>query len=150
MKKLLFFPALLLTLLLVQCNSPVNDPFEGSWDMQYAEWSLPDTTFTFTKTDAKQQVKIFENGHFVWLQQDIHADSSNKDLTAGGFGTYIVSGDTIFEVLVLSPWPDVHGKSYSSKIEVRGDSLIQVFPYPGHEPEIWKEWKGKEIYIRIK
>lgn len=148
MKKNNLAPVLLL-IIVTRCSCPSDNPVEGTWDMQYGEWSNPDTTFIFKKTDSNQQVKVFENNHYVWLQQDLNADSTNLDFMVGGFGTYTISGDTVFEVLSLSPWPDVHGKSLSTKIEVRGDSLIQLIPYPGVTPEFWEDWTGKEIYIRM-
>jgi hypothetical protein len=149
MRKVKFIIALMLAFIVLKCTYQPGNPIEGFWDMQYAEWSTADTTFVFMKSESNQQVKVFERNHFIWLQEDLKADSTNQDLIIGGFGSYTMSGDTVFEVLEMSPWPDDHGKSLSSKIEIRGDSLIQTFPFPGDTPEMWEEWTGKEIYVRI-
>lgn len=149
MKKNNLVLILLIIIILIGCSCPSENPVDGTWDMQYSEWSTADTTFIFNKTDSAQQIKVFEKGHFVWLQQSLEDNPANLDLMVGGAGTYTISGDTVFEVLLICPWTNVQGKSYSSKIEVMGDTLIQQFPYPGDEPEIWKEWTGKEIYLRM-
>jgi hypothetical protein len=141
--------ALLFTVILLRCTYQADNPIEGTWDMQYSEWSTAYTTFVFNKSDSARQIKVFEKKHYVWLQQDLKDNPANRDFMIGGAGSYSISGDTLFEVLIISPWQDAQGKSLTSKIEINGDTLIHLFPFPGNEPEIWKEWTGKEIYIRM-
>ena len=149
MRKIAFTFILLIPALLWECTTQPSNPIEGVWDAQYMEWSTADTTMIFVKSETKGQMKIFTKEHFIWVNQNPENASSEYNISAGGAGTYKLMGDTLVETFTLSPWLSEIGKPVASKVEVRGDTLIQIFPYPGYETGVWEEWTGKEIYTRL-
>lgn len=149
MKRIALLLILAIPILLWECTMQPANPVEGVWEVQYTEWSNADTTYTFEKGDNKGQMKIYTAEHYLWVNQNPEMATSENNISAGGGGTYILKGDTLVETLVLAPWLSEIGKEVTLKYELKGDTMVQLFPYPGYESGVWKEWTGKEIYIRL-
>ena len=149
MKNSIVFLSLIAISLLWECTCEPSNSIEGVWEAQYLEWSNADTTFIFEKSDTKGQIKTFTKGYFSFVNQNPDMDTTGRHIISGGSGIYTLLGDTLTEKMLLSPWPGMRGKPLSYQVKISNDTLFQIFPYPGCTAETWKEWTGKEIYIRI-
>ncbi|MBN2213647.1 MAG: hypothetical protein JW723_05330 [Bacteroidales bacterium] len=149
MKKALFLLFMVSPLFFTDCTNQKSNPVEGFWDLQYYEWTSPDTTVTFTRTELDRQVKVFGKEYFTFIIQSVKNDSLDMVVTDGGGGTYVLKGDTLVETIQLFPEKGALGYSMTYIIETSGDSLIQKGPINEDLPEGWKEWSGTEIYTRL-
>jgi len=149
MRKTIFILILIIPFFFAECTKQVNNPIVGVWDLQYSEWSTADTSFICERSETVREIKVFTKEHYMWALQNPENIASGQDPTSAGAGTYELLGDTLIELLIISPWLSENGKKIPAKVEIRGDTMIHVFPYPGYETDIWKEWTGKEIYVRL-
>jgi len=135
------------SILLLSCTNQKKEILEGIWDMQYSEWKDQDSVvFLFQKGDLTCQMKAFSKEHYCWIQQNPANDTTSLGFTSGGGGSYKVTGDTITELVEMSPWKYDIGRSYTSTFKIQGDSLIQTFLEYTDE---YGNWSGIEIYKRL-
>ena len=149
MKKSLLFPVATGLIFLLGCTCEKENPIEGFWDLQYYEWSSPDTTVIFKRTEFDRQIKVFGKEHFTFTLQYLKNDSVRSLHTDGGGGTYAVKGDTLIETIQIFPGKDALGHSMTYQFKISGDTLVQTGPVTEDVPDSWKGWKGMEIYTRL-
>lgn len=149
MKKVLFLLIMASLFILTDCTNQKSSPVEGFWDLQYYEWTSPDTTVFFERTELDRQVKVFGKEYFTFIIQSVKNDSLETVVTDGGGGTYVLKGDTLIETIQLFPEKGALGYSMTYIVEISGDSLIQKGPINEDLPEGWKGWSGVEIYTRL-
>jgi len=148
MKKDLLFFIMICPILLLDCANQKEKSIEGFWDLQYQEWSSPDTTILFKRTELARQIKVFGKEYFTFVMQNPDNENSYLGLTHGGGGTYKVTGDTIIETYQMFPWSGI-GHSFAFTFEILGDTLIQKGPINKDVPEEWEKESGIEIYTRL-
>jgi len=146
-KGLLFF-IMICPILLLDCANQKEKSIEGFWDLEYQEWSSPDTTILFKRTELARQIKVFGKEYFTFIRQNPDTDSTYLGLTHGGGGTYKVTGDTLIETYQMFPWSGI-GHSFTFNFEILGDTLIQKGPINNDIPEGGERWIALEVYTRL-
>jgi hypothetical protein len=149
MKKILFFAVMVCPLFFSGCTNQQSNPIEGFWDLQSYEWTSPDTTVFFHRTDLDRQVKAFGKEYFTFIIQNSKNDSLDMVVTDGGGGTYQLKGDTLVETMQLFPEKGAIGYSMDYIVKISGDTLIQKGPVNTDLPEGWEGWSGVEVYTRL-
>jgi hypothetical protein len=120
MKKTICFVLAFLAILIIACNNPDKDtmeyPLQGAWELTYAKWVLPDTTYEFTQVD-NPSVKVLTKKHWSLVRQ------GNMDKVNGAAGEYTYDGDTYTEHVKYHYNSSMVGKSPEYKTSLEGDLL---------------------------
>ncbi len=130
---------------LLSCTTSAQEkknPIEGTWELVSAKWTSPDTTSLFPITDHDRQIKMISRSHFVWISQD----TSRKDVNGFGGGKYTLDGDKYTEHIEIFYDPRGIGKSFTFKMKVEGDTLIQSGTMPFKKLGLISFMTEKDIY----
>ncbi len=138
-----------------------KNPIEGVWELHYATYAEPDTTWVITK-DKWHERKVFTKKHFFWMGQEPNRPAVTKDFTlsdmfkdaepfiAGG-GTYELDGNKYIEHAEFNIHPNFEKQTMTFNYRVNGDSLIITGTVP--LGDIGMDYSGNEdiyeVLIRI-
>ena len=96
-------------------------------------------------TDYFRQIKIINQTHFVWIEQD-----TSQEVSGFGGGKYTLDGDKYTEHIEIFYDPRGIGKSFTFKMKVEGDTLIQSGTMPFKKLGLAdSDLETYEVYKRI-
>jgi hypothetical protein len=119
-----------------------NADIVGSWEMIYAEITENDSVQIKDLTQTRF-IKIINKTHFAFFNQE----ASGSQNYYGGAGTYTLNGNDYIETLNFTAVEAIKNHSFSFKIKIQGDTLIQSGLEEIKEAGISREITEK--YIRI-
>ena len=91
-------------------------------------------------------IKIISKKHFVFVNQDTSGEGSS----GFGGGTYSLEGDSYTEHIEFFASPDIIGKSFTFKSEVKGDQWIMSGTFPLKEMGLAEyDTEIYEVYKRL-
>ncbi len=120
-------------------SSATKSPLDGAWKQVKAYSIRGKDTTIFPNT----QFKTYYAGHFIW--GSTYKDSTNKNHTGIGFGTFKVNGNNkIRETVMMSTYSVLNGQSLDFDIKMKGnDEFQQTGTYSQGETNV-------ELYRRVK
>jgi hypothetical protein len=96
--------------------------------------------------EKNQQIKMISRTHVVWIRQD----TSQQDAYGYGGAKYTLDGDNYTEHWEICSIPEWLGKSFTFKMKVEGNTLIQSGAVPMKEMGIWdSDVEFYEVYKRL-
>ena len=120
-------------------GTAVTSPLDGAWK-QIKRYSIKGADTTSDKT---VQYKMYGGGHFIF--GNTWSDSTNKNHTGMGYGTFVMNGNNKSkETVMVSTYSTISGQSFDLEIEMIGtDEYKQTITDKDGT-------KGVEVYQRMK
>ncbi len=122
---------LFLAALLASCNgqkefkTETNQSIVGTWQLISVKTiSGYDTTLTYYN-DGVKGIKMMNESHFSFFQHDLNQGKDSTALYISGGGSYSYDGQTYIENLEYCNFRGYDNQSFSFKLEVNTDTLIQ-------------------------
>ncbi len=109
------------------CTGKKRSPIEGAWKMVYFRSIRNDTVrmqFPGPKMEVSD-IKLWSGNHVAFVGR-FHRDSTFSDNYGGG--TYKLEGNRYEESLDYHSNKSLVGKKLKMTIEIRNDTLFQIFP----------------------
>lgn len=123
-----------------------KNPIEGTWELISGKSQYPDVTELWPDTDYERQIKIINQTHFVWINQD----TSREHIYSFGGGKYTLNGDNYTEHIEMFILPSWIGKTIPFKIKIEGDTLILSGTVPlGKLGLAYSDYEHYEVWKRI-
>ena len=142
------FLCLLLTIFSIGAYSQKkNVNLQGAWKLVQVQ-QLENSSFV-TVIPGKytgEQVKIWSRNQVMFVGR-YFTDSGT--IEQYGHGTFKIDGNNSEEVLNIFSYKDWEGKPVKLRMEMKGDTLIQLFPL-NEKYEVDKNTSNIEKYLRIK
>jgi len=139
--------SLLISIFVISCNQEKSKPIEGTWNLVYAQSIQNDTLRLKFPDDFKgSQMKIWCKKNWAFVGKYMNDTTSHDNY---GGGTYTIDGTHYQETIVYHAAPSTIGSAPKMLIEIKGDSLIQVWPVDeSWHVDMKNYWVEK--YIRVK
>lgn len=99
---------------------------KGTWRLRLAETVTDGKHAVQDYSQGQQMIKIINETHFAFLKHDLDPDRAGKNNFDAGGGTYRLVGDQYIESLDFYADRNWEGKSFTFKIQIKGDTLIQT------------------------
>lgn len=111
----------------IQSDAPVKTiDLQGTWKLiSGTKVSRGLTTYT-DYTKDQQMIKIINGTHFAFLKHNLKPDAEGKNGFDGGGGTYQLRKDQYIEHLDYYNDKNWEGKSFTFKVTMIKDTLIQT------------------------
>lgn len=115
-------PLIISALICLSCkNTPENISISGTWKMVYAE-IIENDTIQIKDLQHTEFIKIINDSHFAFFNQNIN---SNENFYSGA-GSFVLNGQDYEEVLSYTNSQAIKNHTFSFKIQMKGDTLIQT------------------------
>ena len=101
-------------------------PLQGTWTLISGTTDEKGKITTTYYTKDQRMIKIINDTHFAFLKHALKPDSAGKNNFDAGGGTYTLSGDEYKENLEYYNDRNWEGKSFSFKVKIQNDTLIQT------------------------
>jgi len=136
----------LAAILIAGCASPKSSPIEGAWKLVHVKWVTGDSIASeFPGTLTGSDMKMWSRGHFAFVGR-FKSDTTFTDNYGGG--RYRLDGNRYEEIIQYHSYASMVGDTVKMLLEVRNDTLIQVWPV-GADGKIDKKTYAEEKYIRL-
>ena len=124
MKKVIFL-SLIASLVVLGCNQkPANSP-QGAWKLISTEAIIDDEShIEFPLTYSGFQYKIWTDKNWMFFSRWHQDTLSGEDY---GGGDYTIDGNQYMEHIVYHSMQDYEGLSVDMTLEIRNDTLIQMY-----------------------
>ena len=109
-------------LICFNCNKKtIPLSISGTWKMVYAE-VIESDSIQIKNLEHTEFIKIFNESNFAFFNQN----SNNSENFYSGAGTYRLKGNDYQETLSYTSSEDIRNHTFSFKIKIKGDTLIQT------------------------
>jgi hypothetical protein len=136
-------------IILASCNATEKKrTLIGTWQLLSGTIiEKGDTTTTLYGENARM-IKIINETHFSFLNHDLNKGKDSMASFVAGGGHYTLKGNEYNEILEYCNDRDWEGHTFSFKVEIRNDTLIQT----GTEKlvDLGIERQNIEKYVRVK
>ena len=142
MKCLSIFLVNVLVLCCTKTTVEIQNPHEGTTWESISFKATGDTILEGPQSDYERGILIYGKTHYALTIQDTSRDESHYVV-----GTYIYKGDSCTYTLVMHPYYEDIGYSWTYKIQIEGDTMVATgedLHFEGHD---WKTCQ--EVYKRI-
>lgn len=125
------FSVIILSAICLSCTSKkenVDSPvsLQGTWRLISGTTDEKGKITVTDYTKDQQMIKIINGTHFAFLKHALKPDSAGKNGFDAGGGTYTLSGENYTEHLEYYNDKNWEGKSFSFKVKIQHDTLIQT------------------------
>jgi hypothetical protein len=142
MKKI-YVPLAAILFLFVFGSCCMKNPVEGTWELVSAKWISADTV-EFPNSEYDREWKMIGKTHFLFVRQDTTA----KDLSFFGGGTYIFEDNKYTETLEFVSWEFLIGIPITYECKFEDDMWIMTGPVV-EEGEKKPDWQLHEEWRKI-